>query len=57
MCLAVEPMIAMGSGEVITADDGWTIKTKDDSLAAHFEATIVITQKGREILTPLPYQN
>jgi methionyl aminopeptidase len=57
MCLAVEPMIAMGNGEVITADDGWTIKTKDDSLAAHFEATIVITQKGREILTPLPYQN
>lgn len=53
MCLAIEPMIAMGSGEVITADDGWTAITKDDSLAAHFEVTIVVTNKGHEILTPL----
>jgi len=54
MCLAIEPMIAMGSGEVETADDGWTAVTTDGSLAAHFEVTIVITGKGHEILTPLP---
>jgi len=54
MCLAIEPMIAMGSGEVVTAVDGWTAVTKDGSLAAHFEVTIVITSKGHEILTPLP---
>lgn len=54
MCLAIEPMIAAGSGEVETSDDGWTTITKDRSLAAHFEVTIVITKKGHEILTPLP---
>lgn len=53
MCLAIEPMIAAGSGEIVTADDGWTAVTKDGSLAAHFEVTIVITDKGHEILTPL----
>jgi methionyl aminopeptidase len=54
MCLAIEPMIAAGSGEVVTADDGWTVITKDKSLAAHFEVTVVITEKGHEILTPFP---
>jgi len=54
MCLAIEPMIAAGGGEIVTADDGWTAVTKDGSLAAHFEVTIVITKKGHEILTPLP---
>lgn len=54
MCLAIEPMTSIGSGEVVIADDGWTAVTKDGSLAAHFEVTIVITKKGHEILTPLP---
>jgi len=54
MCLAIEPMIAMGSGELITADDGWTAITEDESLAAHFEVTVVVTKNGHEILTPLP---
>ncbi|MFH1253326.1 MAG: type I methionyl aminopeptidase [Candidatus Uhrbacteria bacterium] len=54
MCLAIEPMIAMKSGEVVTADDGWTVITKDGSLAAHFEMTVVVTKKGHEILTLLP---
>lgn len=54
MCLAIEPMITLGDGEVVTADDGWTAITKDGSLAAHFEMTVVITEKGHEILTPLP---
>lgn len=54
MCLAIEPMITLGSGDVVTADDGWTAITEDESLAAHFEMTIVITKKGHEILTPLP---
>lgn len=54
MCLAIEPMITAGSGEVVTADDGWTVVTKDKSLAAHFEMTVVVTKRGHEILTPLP---
>jgi len=54
MCLAVEPMVTLGGWEVETADDGWTIVTKDRSLAAHFELTIAVTKEGFEILTPVP---
>lgn len=51
MVLAIEPIINLGDREVETAIDGWRIKTKDNSLSAHFEHTIVITKKGNEILT------
>jgi methionyl aminopeptidase len=51
MCLAIEPMFTLGTGEVFVAADGWTIVTKDDVLAAHFEHTIAITPNGPEILT------
>jgi methionyl aminopeptidase len=43
MVLAIEPIIAMGSGESVDAADGWTVRTADGSLAAHYEQTIVIT--------------
>lgn len=50
--IAIEPMATLG-GEKITTDrsDGWTISTKDGSLAAHFEHTVLITEMGAEILT------
>jgi methionyl aminopeptidase len=51
MTIAVEPMATLGKDGVYTDVDGWTIKTKDGSLAAHFEHTILITQDGAEILT------
>ena len=51
MTLAIEPMITMGDWRVFIADDGWTVRTKDGSLAAHVEDTIVITEHGPEILT------
>jgi len=51
MVLAIEPMIIAGNPEVILDDDNWTWKTKDGSLAAHFEYTIVVTKNGAEILT------
>ncbi len=54
MCLALEPMVALGSFEVTTADDGWTVVMADGSLSAHFEVTIAILKDGPEILTPLP---
>lgn len=54
MCLAIEPMVTLGTDEVATADDGWTIVTADGSLAAHFEVTIAILPEGPEILTPEP---
>ncbi|MBI4370603.1 MAG: type I methionyl aminopeptidase [Elusimicrobia bacterium] len=51
MTIAVEPMVALGSGDVVIGPDGWTAKTKDASWAAHFEHTVLVTQEGFEILT------
>jgi methionyl aminopeptidase len=51
MTIAIEPMATLGSYKVYTADDGWTILTRDGSLAAHFEDTILVTDDGFEILT------
>lgn len=51
MCLAIEPMFTLGSGDVYVEADGWTVATADDALAAHFEHTIAITANGPEILT------
>ena len=51
MCLAIEPMITMGSFKTKLLEDAWTVATLDGSLAAHFEHTIVITERGPEVLT------
>lgn len=53
MTIAIEPMTTLGSHNVYTAADGWTIVTRDGSLAAHFEDTVLITDDGAEILTRL----
>lgn len=51
LVLAIEPMITQGSWRVRTLDDGWTVVTEDGKLAAHFEHTIALTEKGPRILT------
>ena len=51
MTLAIEPMVIMGKENILELDDGWTIVTQDGSLAAHYENTILITEKEPEILT------
>lgn len=51
MVIAIEPMITQGGRAIKQLPDGWTVKTKDGKLAAHFEHTIVITKNGPEILT------
>ena len=51
MVLALEPMLNEGVGDVVLADDGYTIKTADGKRSAHFEHTIVITEGAPEILT------
>jgi methionyl aminopeptidase len=51
MVLAIEPMINIGSYETKTLRDNWTVVTKDKSLSAHYENTIVITDDEPEILT------
>ena len=53
MALAIEPMVNVGTYEVETLDDGWTVVTKDRKLSAHFENTVVVTKEGPEILTKL----
>lgn len=51
MTIAIEPMVTLGSHKVYMDNDGWTVKTADGSLAAHFEHTVLITDTGYEILT------
>lgn len=51
MCLAIEPMVVAGEPQVRVLNDGWTVVTRDKSLAAHFEHTVLVTEDGYEILT------
>lgn len=51
--IAIEPMATLGKEKIYTEEDGWTISTRDGSLAAHFEHTVLITDDGAEILTQL----
>jgi len=51
LVLAVEPMVTMGGSDVRVLSDGWTVVTRDNSLAAHFEHTIAITEEGPVVLT------
>jgi methionyl aminopeptidase len=53
MCLALEPMVTLGTWRTKTLKDKWTVVTSDGSLAAHFEHTIAITPTGTEVLTIL----
>ena len=51
MVLAIEPMVNMGSPEVLlSADDGWTARTRDGSRSAHFEVCVAITENGPRVL-------
>ena len=51
MTLAIEPMVNAGGYDVKVLPDGWTVLTKDGSLSAHFEHTVVITSDGPKIMT------
>jgi methionyl aminopeptidase len=53
MVLAIEPMVNAGKPAVKVLSDGWTAVTRDSSLSAHFEHTVVVTKDGCEILTLL----
>ncbi len=62
LMLAIEPMLSAGDWDIEILEDGWTAVTKDRSLAAHYEHTVVLTDRGVEILSlrgqekDLPYQ-
>jgi methionyl aminopeptidase len=51
LVLTIEPMISAGSAEALQGADGWTLRTADGSLAAHYEHTLVITREGPVLLT------
>ncbi|MDD2772624.1 MAG: type I methionyl aminopeptidase [Elusimicrobiales bacterium] len=51
MTIAIEPMVNAGGWQVRVLDNGWTVVTKDESLSAHFEHTVAVTDSGAEILT------
>lgn len=55
MCLAIEPMINLGSRNVIIERDGWTCRTRDRKASAHYEHTVAVTETGTEILTTFDY--
>lgn len=51
MVLCIEPMITLGSPEVVELDDGWTVVTRDGSAAAHWEAMVAVTADGVRVLS------
>jgi methionyl aminopeptidase len=51
MVFTIEPMINLGAAEVMTRDDQWTVVTRDGSLSAQFEHTVLVTAEGAEVLT------
>lgn len=51
MCIAVEPMVFIGSAKCYTLKDGWGVKSYDHSWAAHYEHTVAVTDDGCKILT------
>ena len=51
MVIAVEPMLTLGSPEIVILDNDWTIETEDYSLSAHYEHTVAVTKDGYRILT------
>jgi methionyl aminopeptidase len=53
LVLAVEPMVALGTKDVRTLSDGWTVETKDRRCSAHFEHTVAMTVDGPRVLTYL----
>ena len=51
MCFAIEPMFNLGGDDVYVEDDGWTVRTADGALSAHFENTVAVTDGGPDVLT------
>ena len=54
MAIAIEPMLLLGNDTTSVDPDGWTVRTADRKLSAHWEHTVAITENGPDILTRLP---
>ena len=57
LVIAIEPMVNVGTYEVKELDDGWTVKTKDRKLSAHYENTVALTDNGLLLLTEVEREN
>lgn len=57
MALAIEPMVLEGKKDVRVLGDGWTVKSKDGKLTAHYENTVIVTKDGYEIITMYEGEN
>ena len=55
MCIAIEPMINLGSKNVVIESDGWTCRTRDRQPSAHFEHTVAIRGERADILSTFDY--
>jgi methionine aminopeptidase, type I len=55
MCIAIEPMINLGSKNIVVERDGWQTRTRDRKPSAHYEHTVLIREEGPEILTTFDY--
>ena len=55
MCLAIEPMITMGSRQIYLEDDRWSVSTRDGKCAAHFEHTVAVRQGKADILSSFEF--
>ncbi len=55
LCIAIEPMITLGSREIYMEQDRWGIKTRDHSVAAHYEHTIAVRKNGADILSSFEF--
>lgn len=55
LCIAIEPMITLGSRQIIMENDGWTVRTKDRKFAAHFEHTIAVNAGKADILSSFEF--
>ena len=51
MTIAIEPMVNVGSWQVYELEDGWTVKTADGKLSAHYEHTVAVLPEGAQLLT------
>ncbi len=55
LCIAIEPMITLGSRQIVMEQDGWTVRTKDHKYAAHFEHTIAVSMGEADILSSFKF--
>jgi len=55
MCIAIEPMINLGSRNIIIERDGWTTRTRDRKPSAHFEHTVAIREEKADILSSFQF--